>query len=193
MSLRDALLAKGVVSKKDVRRVDQEQRIERKAAQGSKERKSDLERAQEAAQKAAEAEATARRLAEKKAREAAREAAERAEQLHQIIVANRIRARGPVRYCHRNLDGRTIGQISTSERVAWKLRCGEAAIAVQINRDDTVDYVVISAKAARRLQELAPDRVVAFVQDSTGLSDPAEAFFERTWETSLVPRRVREL
>jgi uncharacterized protein YaiL (DUF2058 family) len=114
-----------------------------------------------------------------------------AEQIRQIITGNRIRARGPVRYHHRALDGRTIERISTSERVAWKLRCGEAAIAAQIGPAGEVEYVVISARAAKRLQELAPERVVSFVTDASGLGDDAEAFLVPDWDISLAPHRAR--
>jgi uncharacterized protein YaiL (DUF2058 family) len=189
MSLRDQLLAKGIVSKKDVRRVDQQQRQERRDQQGSKARKSELEAAAREAAAAAEAEATRVKLEQKKAREAAREAVERANQLRQIVVANAIRSRGKFRFFHRKLDGVHIGRMEVSERVARSLRVGELGIAA-IDDGEDAEYVVISARAARRLRELAPERVVHLVEDLRGLGDGGEGLFEADWEIGLVARRA---
>src|SRR5436190_415520 len=60
MSLRDQLLAKGVVSKKDVRRVERELKDERRSEQGSKDRKTKVEAEQAAARAGARARAALR-------------------------------------------------------------------------------------------------------------------------------------
>jgi hypothetical protein len=198
LSLRDQLLAKGLVSKKDVRRVDQELRDERKHAQAHKQRASKIA-AEEAENKRVADEAAARKRAEdRKAREAAREAAELRLRIKQIIARNAVRSRGKVRFHHKTIDGRHVSRIEISDAVAWKLRCGEAAIVAVIDeplRDGEPapepTYVVVSARAAERLEEFASDRIVHWVRDSSGLSAKEEAFLVPEWEISLKPHRSR--
>lgn len=184
MSLRDALVAKGLASKKDLRRANQEAQAERRAAQGARRAQAEVEAEAAARQKADEARALREKAEARRARELAREAAERAIQVRQIVRANRIRARGKYPFHHRTLDGRHIGRIEVADRVAWALRCGECAI---VAADD--GYVVVNARTAARVLELDPARVVHFVRDTTGLSDPAEALVRSDWEISLRPRR----
>jgi uncharacterized protein YaiL (DUF2058 family) len=191
-SLRDQLLAKGIASKKDARRVDVQLREERRHRQANQRPKAEIEAEQQAARLAAEQEAVRRRQQERLAREAARAEAERQQQVRQIILHHRIRAHGKVRFHHRRLivagdaGAPRIGRIEVHERVAWKLRCGEAAIAA-LTVDD---YAVVSARAAQRLDEIAPGTVVHWVRDTQGLSAPEEGFLIPAWEISLQPRRL---
>ncbi len=50
---------------------------------------------------------------------------------------------------------------------------------------------MISARGAARLEELAPELVVHWVKDTTGLSAPEEGLLDAEWEISLRPHRVR--
>lgn len=198
MSLRDALLAKGLVSKKDVRRTDQELRAERKQAQGAKRAASELAAEAEAKRKAEEDAAKLQRLVERKRREAQRDAEILQLRVRQIVRANAIRSRGKFKMFYRQLDGKTLGTMYIGDRVAWMLRCGEAAIAALLpavvggEPIGDIEYVVISPKAAVRLDEFAPDLLVHWVRDTTGLSAPEEAPFEPDWEISLKPHRKRD-
>ena len=188
-SLRDQLLAKGLASKKDVRRVERELKDQRRQEQGHKQKARELQAQQEAARREAEAEAQQRRLEERRRREAEREARETRERVRQIVVGNAIRSRGPFRFHFRKLDGRTLGRLEVSERVAWKLRAGEAAIAA-VSDDRGEEYVVISARGAQRLADIAPERVVFWTRETAGLSAPEEALWRPEWDISLRPHRI---
>lgn len=190
MSLRDQLVAKGLVTKKDARRVEQQLREARKQAEGHKKSKRELEAEAAAARAAAEEAERQRKLAEKKARAAEREAKERALRLRQIIRRNTIRSAGRFRFYHRTLDGRHVHGLHVSERVAWKLRAGEAAIVADVEEGRDPQYVVVSARAAVKVGEIAPERVVHHVRDTRGLSAPEETLLAPDWDISLAPRRV---
>jgi len=192
MSLRDAFLAKGLVKKQDVQRVDRQLKEERKQAQGSRRAQSEVEAEEKARRKAEEQAALERKARERKAREEAKERAQKALQVRQIIRGNRLRSRGPFRYFHRTLVPNVLGRLEMSERAAWKLRCGECAIAADIDPlTEVVEYVVIAAKAAERLLELEPSVVVHWVQDVRGIDDPSERLWKPEWEISMVPHRVK--
>lgn len=197
MSLRDQLLAKGLVSKKDARRVDQELREARKQTQAHKRPASEVAREEVARRKAQEAAALQRAVAARAAREARREAVERRLRIRQIIARNAVRSRGKVRFHHRTVDGQSITRIEISDAVAWKLRCGEAAIVALVDEPDreggdtTTSYVIVSARAAQRLEEIQPGIAVHFVRDTAGLAAPEEAFLLPDWPISLIPHRVQ--
>lgn len=170
MSLRDQLIKKGLVDKKRARSLDREAKRERKAKQGQRERKKVVERREREQreaelQAAAEARALARREAELR-----REASELPARVRQKIRANLIRSRGPVPFHAVGPDGRTVHRLEVNERVAWKLRAGEAAIAALIWEDRPPELVVVSTDAARDLKEIAPESVCFLVTDTSGIS-----------------------
>ncbi len=192
MSLRDALLAKGLVKKQDVQRVERELKQERGKAQAHRRPQAEIEAEERAKRKAEEQAELQRKAEERRQREAAKEAVELALRVRQIIRTNRLRSRGPFRYFHRTLDPKVLGRLEISERIAWKLRCGECAVAADIDPlNEKVEYVVISADAATRLSELRPAIVVHWVRDVRGIEDPSERLWKPEWEISLVPHRVR--
>ena len=194
MSLRDQLVAKGLVSKKEKRRVDRSKKRERKKKQGTRARKSVERREVALASEAERAIRLRERALTRKLREAEREAIERTYRIRQIITGNTLRTRGKRVYWHRALEGPGIPSLRVSERAAYKLRCGEAAIAgLRLGEDAEVEYRVISARAAARLEELgAGDVIVSWVRDVTGIGEPSEAFLEPDWEISLIPHRLRD-
>lgn len=191
MSLREQLLKAGVVSKKDVKKAEQDLKTQRRVAQGHKRASSEL-RAEEEARRAEAVEAAhQRRIAERLEREAAKAERERLWQIRQIIDKNTVRSRGKVRYHFRKPDGR-VGRVEVSDAVAWKLRCGEAAIALRsVVRDGEEEQIVlISAAAANRLGELAPEVVLHRVLDTARLGAKEDDFLSPDWEISLRPHRV---
>ena len=192
MSLRDQLLAKGLVSKKRARSLDREAKRDRKKKQANRQKK-----------KAVEAEAAARAAAAERARvervKAARIAARKAQEvvdrqarIRSLILGNRIPGRGRVPYFHRGVDGRTLNRLQLPEAVAGWLRAGKAGVVVLDHPGQEPEYVVVNAGAARELLELAPSLVLAFVTNTEGISQPDEAFLERDWEPSLAAHRVRD-
>ncbi len=189
MSLRDQLLKAGIASKKEARRADREKKEARKKAQATRRKKREVQ-AEEAARLEAEREAArAEALAERRRVEAEREAAERENRIRQLVRGNRLGARGPVIFHFVGRDGRRVHRLSVNDRIAWQLRCGEVAIAADPDTED--DYVVIPARAAEKLEAVAPELVVFRVTDTRGISAPEEAFLERQWEPTLDRRQLR--
>jgi uncharacterized protein YaiL (DUF2058 family) len=196
VSLRDQLVAKGIVSKKDARKVDRELKEQRRAEQGSRKRKSATERE---ARARAEAEAEARReerIAERRELDARREVAERALRVKNLIEGNRLKTGTGQAFWHRSLDGRLLLRLDVSSGTAWQLRSGEASI-VAVERLGAVDYAVIPRRAALVLQDIAPERLVFHHPDPMapegpdGLDDPSLDFLRREWEPSLAAHRAR--
>ena len=194
MSLRDQLLAKGLVSKKRAKHIDRELKKDRKKKQSRRKKKKQAEREQQAAEEARLEAEKERRSAARRAAAEARELQETITRIRSLILGNRIRSRGRVPYWHRaRRDGTELRRLEVHERVAWKLRAGELAIAaLPRGLGEEPDYHVINAGAARELLEVAPDTIVTFVTDTAGISAPDERFLEPEWEISLRPHRVRD-
>jgi hypothetical protein len=191
VSLRDQLVAKGLASKKDARRVTQELRENRKQVQATRRPQSEIDAEQRALAHAAAEAAQRRRAAERKSREQEREAAELSTRIRQIVRVNAVRSRGPFRFYHRTVDGTHLHRLEMSERVAFKLRCGEAAIAALVDGPEP-EYLVVSQRAAQKLAEIAPHLVVHYTTSTAGLSDAAEMLYRPESAISLVPHRVRD-
>ncbi|TVQ91088.1 MAG: DUF2058 family protein [Deltaproteobacteria bacterium] len=190
MSLRDQLIKKGLVDKKRARTLDREAKRERKAKQSQREKKKVVERREQARREAElKAAAEARALARKEA-ELRREAAELPARVRQKIRANLIRARGPIPFHAVGPDGRTVHRLEVHERVAWKLRAGEAAIAALQWPERPPELVVISADAAGELRELDPSSICFLVTEVRGISAPELALPEPVEELDLRPRRA---
>ena len=191
MSLRDQLVAKGLVSKKKAKRVNRELKEARKADQGAKRRKSALARE---AQQAREAEAEARlarRREERERTEAQREAIERRLRIKNLISGNSQRPGAGQPFWHRSIDGRYLLRMAVSSGTALQLRRGEAAIAALPRPGDWMDYVIIPRHAAVRLEAFAPEHLVFFNHDAVGIAEPDAAPLVRQWEPSLQARRAR--
>ncbi len=192
MSLRDQLVAKGLVSKKRARKVEREIKQERKQAAAHRPKKRDLEREAEARQ-AAEAEAAdAARRAAHEARQAAREARERALQVQNLLKGNRLALGRGHRFWFRRPASPRVSEVQLSSGLAHQLRAGEAALALLVHPTGDEEVVAIPKSAAKRLQQLAPHQIAFFVQDTTGISAPDLALHQRDWEAELGPRRARE-
>lgn len=192
MSLRDQLLQKGLASKKDVRRVEQDLERERRALEGNQRRKSliEAEQAEKVAREAAAA--TAARRAARTAYEAAREQSERALQIRNLVASNAVRIGGPVRFFHRLPGSGRIGAVQIGLPLANQLRSGELAIAALPDASG-FEVRVVRRAAAERLAELAPHLVVFWNRDPTGILAPDQQLLERTWESALGPHRATEL
>ncbi len=192
MSLREQLLKAGVVSKKDVKKAEQDLKLERRNAQAHKRPASELRAEEQARREAAEEAVRQKKATERAAREAAKAEHERLWQIRQIIDKNAIRSRGKVRYHFRKPDG-YVGRVEVSDGVAWKLRCGEAAVALRaaVRDGEEERIVLISAAAARRLAEVAPEAVMHLVVDTSKLGAKEDEFLAPDWEISLLPHRVR--
>ncbi len=189
-SLRDQLLKAGLASKKDKRRIDREEKAARKAAQGQRNRKSAEQREREAAETAAREAAKLDKALARKAAEEAREAELVVHRLRQIVDGNRLGARGPVPFRFMGIDRHKVGTMFTSEEMAWRLRAGQVGIAAVDAPDGAWSYAIVQRRAVDRLRELAPERVVFFVDDTTGISGPDHAFGELVREPDMRARRA---
>jgi uncharacterized protein YaiL (DUF2058 family) len=190
VSLRDQLLAKGLASKKDAQRVGRELKDVRRKDEGARKSLGELE-AEERAARAAEAERARAELAERRRRaEAERMAEELPRRARDLVAGNRVRPGRGQTFFHRGPDGKHVGRVEVSSGTAYRLRCGELALA-WLDRGTFSEVVVIPRAAADQLLELAPELVLFLVTDTAGISDRAEAFAERTWEPDLRARRVR--
>lgn len=190
MSLRDQLLAKGLVSKKQAKRADQEARQERKQQEGALKRKHVREAE---AHQQAEAERMAQvqdRQVRRAAYEAQRAQTERALQIRNTILGNRIRTGGNVPFHHLAPDGRTLPRMWVGRAVAEQLRRGDAAIVAESSRMDS-PFVVVTRQAAVKLDAIAPQLVVFWARDAVGAAAPDQQILARDWEPSLRPHRAR--
>lgn len=191
MSLRDQLLAKGLVSKKDARRVDRELKDQRKADQGARDRKSRVaaqEKAQADAEKAAR---TEERLAARKHAETERERHERAVQIRNLITGNRVKNTGPHAFFVRGRDGRSVVRLGVHRKVAEALRDGQLGVVV-LDHGTRDEVVIVRGTAAARLRGLAPELVLAYAEGPVELGD---GVYDRDWEPTIpspgaAPRRV---
>jgi len=189
MSLRDQFLAKGLVSKKQAGKVNRELKKKRKEKQAKRDKKRDVE-ARVSLKEATEREVKqSERVEARQQREAVKDAHEQRTRAKQIIQGNQIRHQGRTHFHFKRACGKRIGRLEVSEKVAWMLRCGDAAIALSDRNAER--YVVISGKAAVKLQLISPDDLVFFTEDTKGISDPEEAFLVRKWDMSLQPHRKK--
>lgn len=189
MSLRDALVAIGLVKKKDVARANRELNEERRAEQGGRRPQAEIDRELAAQRAEAEAAEQAARLRERDEREARKADVERRLRIENVLRANAIRPGKGQPFWHRAHASPQVLRLEVSSGVAWQLRSGEAGIAASV-RADLVDYVVLPKKAIHKLRELAPELVVFFVDDTAGISAPELHFHTREWETDLAPHRA---
>ena len=127
-SLRDQLLAKGLVSKKQAQRVDRELKDERRAEQAIRKSKFELRTEEAATRAAAEAEAAARRKAERDARETRKEAVERELRVRNLLAGNRLRPGRGQPFWHRSFDGRQALRIEVNQELQGLERFLDQAI-----------------------------------------------------------------
>ena len=189
MSLRDQLLAKGLVSKKKARSVDRDLKKTRKKKQGQRRRRSEVEAEQRARVEAAEEAERETRMADRRRREVEQARTQRALQVLQIVHGNRLKVAGKVRFYHRSADGRLLVRMTVSERAAFQLRNGDLGICA-LAAAAAPTYVVLPRSAIERLKELAPHLVVFHVTDVSGLSAPELAFVSTTADGDLRARRA---
>lgn len=190
-SLRDALLKKGLVSKKEAQRVERELKEQRRVEQGHRRRLSEVEAEEQRRRAEEEAAALARKRAERAEREAARAAVELSLRIRNLINGNRLRPGRGQPFWHKAIDGKTVVRIEVSSGTAFELRAGGMAIAA-LDHGGFVEYVVIPRKAALQLEELAPERLVCWTPDPAGLTDRSLGFLQRDWEPSLAAHRARD-
>lgn len=193
MSLRDAFVAKGLVSKKKAKQVNRALKEERKRKQGQRKKKGAAAAEKRQQDEASKAEAKARRDADRDAAQSAREAHEHVHRVRRIILDNRLGARGPVPFFHRVGGGPAVRRMMVPEPMARDLRAGRAAIAGFTADSGFFEAHVVSDRAAKKLAEIAPESLMHWVRDAKkGLGDPSEVLGRLVGEVDLRARRVFE-
>ncbi len=190
MSLRDQLVAKGLASKKDKRKANQNLRERRKKSQGARRKQRQVLAEAEARKSKELHEIMARRAAARRDQEQIRALLGRKQHVYSLIRDNEVRSRGRIRFHFPDLEHRFIEVVEVSHSVATSLRRGHAAI-VAFDHGGRVEYRVVSATAAVKLHEIAPELVLFHVRDTNGLPDPAEEFWEPGEAIDLRPHRAR--
>ena len=184
-SLRDQLLAKGLVTAKQARKSAQQQKADAKAKSGQNKRKKLLKAEEQARDTAAREAALNEKLGARAARESERARMERALQIRNLILGNRISDRGPCVFHHRDLDGKKLIRMLLSPGMVDQLRRGDAAIVAMDGQ-----YGLMSGSGAEKLDALAPQLLVFWQRDQKTLSRPDQKPLDRTWEPSLRARRA---
>lgn len=152
MSLRDALLKSGAVSKKKVQQTNRELKKERKKKQAHREKKVVVETRQ---QQAEAAEKEARRQARLQARQESQAEASargRALRVRHIVKGNAIQVRGgPVRFHHLDHERRLALKWNLPWSIAHGLRKGQYAIALLEQPYQEPEYVIIDRESALKV------------------------------------------
>ncbi len=190
MSLRDQLLQKGLVSKKQAQQAKRELKKARKQQQGARQKKKVVERETAAARQAREAAELEARQKRRLERDEAKDQVERVLRIRNLVRGNRVRVGGKQPFWHHTVDGRHLLRMHVSLSAAEQLRQGGLAIA-GFDHGNRVEYFVVKGEAARKLRELGANSVVFLVDDMKGISSPEEQFLRRDWETDLRPHRKR--
>lgn len=178
-SFKDQLYQAGLISKKQLRKINQEEKIERKRKQGNK-RKKLVEQAEARAQAKEEKEARMVVIrAERAKREEATMQALQKRKVQQLLSHHRQRYRTADHpFWHCTIDGQHVHKLWVPSRIAWELRSGAMAIAAIGNiQSSYFEYIVISREVARRVQEIEPERVVFLNEHPPDKDDPAERLY----------------
>lgn len=175
MSLRDQLLKAGLVNKKKVRQANRQLKKKRKKSQG--ERKSRQELASEVRNRedSRQAELQAKVTAERERRREIRLREERQRAVQTWLRTHRIPLReGNQLFFHRSARGPRLHRCLFPESTVLELRRGRLAIAWDGPSSQAPEYVLLPDLTARRLLELAPERLVFFNPQPAPDDDPAE-------------------
>jgi uncharacterized protein YaiL (DUF2058 family) len=189
VSFKDQLLKAGLVDKKKVQQANRHEKDERRAAQGHRDTKAELEAHHAAAVARAREAQKAAALAEQQAREARKAEQERARQLSNLLRAYRVRLReGKQLFFHRSADGRSAVRQLLAESLAVDLRLGRAAVCWVGGAPADAEYVVLPREAADRIAAIAPDRVLFCNPAPPPRDDLAERLYDMQ---AIVDSRAR--
>ena len=178
-SFKDQLYQAGLISKKQLRKINQEQKIERKRQQGNK-RKKLVEQAEARAKAKEEKEARLVVLrAERAERELVMMQSLEKRKVQQLLSHHRQRFRiADHPFWHCTIDGKHVHKLWVPSRIAWELRSGAMAIAaIGDIKSSYFEYIVITREIAKRIQEIEPQRVVFLNQQPPDKDDPAERLY----------------
>lgn len=163
MSLRDALLKSGAVSKKQVKGTERRLKRERKQKESSKEKARLVAKREAEALAKAKAEAIQAKLEERIALAKIEAAAAQKLRLVHLIQGGHLRlSGGPARFFFVGVDDKTVLRLWVPWTVARSLRSGALAIAILQQRHVEDDYVVIERALAEQVMGLHPPSIRFF-------------------------------
>ncbi|MAA79804.1 MAG: hypothetical protein CL916_11140 [Deltaproteobacteria bacterium] len=174
MSFKDQLFKAGLITKKQLRKLNQDEKMERKRKKGTK-RKKLVEQAEARAKaKKEKAERLVKIRAERAVREKATMESLKLRQVQQLLNHHRQRfSKGQQIFWHKTIEGTHVHKLWIPSRLAWDLRSGAMAI-VAMGKIEDPEYVVIPRDIARRIQDIEPHRVVFLNETPPDENDPAE-------------------
>jgi uncharacterized protein YaiL (DUF2058 family) len=179
MSLRDQLLKAGLVDKKKVRQTNRQLKNQRKQHQGDRKSKKALAREAKAAEEARAAELAAKVEAQRERQRAIREREEQSRAVQSWLRTHRVPMReGNQLFFHRSARGRVLQRCMFPESIVLELRRGRLAVAWDGPSSSVAEYVLLPDLTARRLLELAPERILFFNQEPPPDDDPTEAPYD---------------
>jgi len=182
-SFKDQLYQAGLITKKQLRKLNQQEKIERKRKRGHK-RKKLVEKAE---QRAKAKEEKMKRLTILRERRAIREKEVmenlRKRQVSQLLDHHRQRfRRADHPFWHCTYSKTHVHKLWVPTRLAWELRSGAMAIAARgVVEGKEPEYVVIPRDVAKRILELDARRIVFYNEAAPDRADPAE----RLWGYEL--------
>jgi uncharacterized protein len=178
MSLRDQLLAAGVVSAKQKRAAERDLKRKRKSKQARRARKGDLARDERTQAEEARREAVAAKLARRREAQQAREAAARRLRANQIAEHHALLSKpGPHRFWHHTPSGLVLNRLDLPRKLAEQLRLGRLAV-VWSEQFGEPSYRVVTREVAERLRGILPERVLFLNETPPDPADPAEQLAE---------------
>lgn len=174
MSFKDQLYKAGLITKKQLRQLNQDEKMDRKRKKGNK-RKKLVEQAEARAKaKKEKAERLAIIRKDRAVREKATMEALKIRQVQQLLNHHRQRFRkGQQTFWHKTITGTHVHKLCIPTRLAWDLRAGAMSIAAMGHRSDP-QYVIVPRDIARKVQEIEPDRIVFLNESPPDENDPAE-------------------
>ena len=174
MSFKDQLFKAGLITKKQLRKLNQDEKMDRKHKKGNK-RKKLVEQAEARAKaKKEKAERLAIIRKDRAVREKATMEALKIRQVQQLLNHHRERFRkGQQTFWHKTIAGTHVHKLNIPSRLAWDLRSGAMTIAAMGNINDP-EYVIVPREVARKIQAIEPQRIVFLNESPPDENDPAE-------------------
>ena len=176
MSMKDQLFQAGFLSKKELRKANQEAKRERRKKQGGRKKKKVLAAEEKAQAEQKRSEKISALREDRQQREAARLQEARVLQVFHILSHHRLQyRRADHPFWHLAADGKTLHKLFVPDSIALDIRSGRLAIVVIGDRAaNEPDYAVVPRDVALRVKGLEPERILFLNDEAPGSGDPSE-------------------
>jgi uncharacterized protein YaiL (DUF2058 family) len=179
MSMKDQLFQAGFLSKKELRKANQDSKKKRRSKQGNRKKKRVLAAEDRAAAEKKRSDRIESLKEERQEREVGRLEKARHLQVFHILSHHRLRyRRADHPFWHVAADGKTLHKLLVPDSVAMDTRAGSFAIVVIGDMAaEEPDYAVVPREVALRVRGLEPERILFLNDDAPDSKDPAERLF----------------